>query len=498
MKKKKTLLIVIIVLLVILVLAGAAFAYIYFGTDLFKTDKELFSKYILTIGDNEKGLLPKVLDDYMAKKETAIYENNGSISVINSLPTGQSTDIALQQLNNMVDIANNTNITFSGIVDNTNKMTQEDITINYTDTVNLPFKYRQEGDIYAIQADILSPNYFAVENNNLQQFFRNLGVTDISSIPNKIEATQTNSLQFTDEELTNIFSKYIMPMYNNLSEDKFSKTENANGTNEYILTLTNEDLRNIGVQMLQTLSNDTQMLGRINQIAKEMYGDQVDTITSEDILSLVDSLSSLELEQGNITITLVENDKIVNEIRVQMQEITMDILKNQTDSNLSYNVSINEAQSGMSVELVLSYTGINTNNISEDMSLNINTTEQVGLSFTFNNIVSFGTGATIEPLGNDVAILNNYSKEQLQPFLVQAVGIIAQTNSNQMKQIGFNELYINPMVMWVTAQSIYSSMQMFDGMLQTQEQIQDQYENEEINSNQIFTNMEHYINGTIS
>ena len=76
MKKKKTLLIVIIVLLVILILGGGTFAYIYLGTDLLKSDKELFAKYIVLMGDDEEGFSPKILADYESKKETTPYQNN--------------------------------------------------------------------------------------------------------------------------------------------------------------------------------------------------------------------------------------------------------------------------------------------------------------------------------------------------------------------------------------------------------------------------------------
>ena len=55
--------------------------------------------------------------------------------------------------------------------------------------VNLPFKYKQDGDLYGIQADILSPIYFAVENNNLQDLLLKLGATDVSGMPNRIEPT---------------------------------------------------------------------------------------------------------------------------------------------------------------------------------------------------------------------------------------------------------------------------------------------------------------------
>ena len=78
--KRKGLIIGIIVLIVLLILTGAAFAYIYFGTDLLKTNKELFAKYTVLAMSEEDGFFPKVLTDYGVKKETMAYENSGSFS----------------------------------------------------------------------------------------------------------------------------------------------------------------------------------------------------------------------------------------------------------------------------------------------------------------------------------------------------------------------------------------------------------------------------------
>ena len=150
--KKKGLLIAIIIILVLLVLAGGTFAYLYFGTDLLKTDKQLFAKYLMQLGDEEKGLFPKALDDFLVKKETTTYQNNGELSSNYSL-----TDTNDTSMNEVINIMNNSKIQFQGSVDNANLKREENITLSYPDSVSLPFKYKNEGDIYAIQADILSP-----------------------------------------------------------------------------------------------------------------------------------------------------------------------------------------------------------------------------------------------------------------------------------------------------------------------------------------------------
>ena len=50
------------------------------------------------------------------------------------------------------------------------------------------------------------------------------------------------------------------------------------------------------------------------------------------------------------------------------------------------------------------------------------------------------------PFNNNVAILNNYTAEEIQALLLQCGTIISQTNTRQMAQIGFPETFINPIV----------------------------------------------------
>lgn len=467
--KKKRLLIIIIVLLVLLILAGAVFAYVYFGTDLLKSDKELFAKYASTLADSENGFIPNILREYENKKELNTYQNSGNFSISNNLLADTSTDEFLQEFQNLLNISNNANITFSGNVDRVNNRAEENISINYSETVNLPFIYKQDGDIYGIQADILTPNYIAVENNNLQEFCQKLGATDVSSIPNKIEESTIESLQFNEEEKTHILENYIMPIYNNLSDDKFSKNEVNDGMNNYVLTLTNDDAKNILVQTLQTLSNDTVMLEKINNIAKEIYGETVDTITSEDVSALVQNLNAQDLEIGNIIITLTEEDKIVNNINITNNTFTIDINKTQTDSTVAYNLNLNNTE-GYSLNLVITYEGMNTNNVSENITLILNMPDLLNTTYTYNNIISF-TSVTIDPFDNNVVILNNYPAEQLQPFLENVGNIIAQTNSSQMQQIGFAEEYINPIIIGITSPSIFSAASIINNAIDTIEDV---------------------------
>ena len=437
--KKKGLLIAIIIILVLLVLAGGTFAYLYFGTDLLKTDKQLFAKYLMQLGDEEKGLFPKALDDFLVKKETTTYRNNGELSSNYSL-----TDTNDTSMNEVINIMNNSKIQFQGSVDNANLKREENITLSYPDSVSLPFKYKSEGDIYAIQADILSPSYIGIENNNLKELAQKFGTTDVSQIPDKIELNSIDSLNFTDEELKHIRENYIMPIYNNLADEKFTTTENADGTKTHILTLTYTEALNIYIQTLETLKNDTMMLNKIISIIAEISGENNLTVEelSQAIQDFIDDLP--KTNEKSIIININQKDGITNNISVVVANFTFIFTKSFHNENLSYNFNI-LGDENQSVGIQMSYTNLNTDNVQEYVSFSVNNLDGVNFSYTYNNSVTFGA-VDIQPFNNNVAILNNYTAEEIQALLLQCGTIISQTNTRQMAQIGFPETFINPIV----------------------------------------------------
>ncbi len=470
--KKKGILIAIIVLIVLLVLAGGAFAYIYFATDLLKTDKELFAKYAVQMGDSENGFIPSILEEYGNKKSTTAYENNGSISANTTITADTSADSTLQELSSVLEQANAANISFSGRVDNANKKAEQNIVLNYSDTVNFPFNYKQDGDVYGLQADVISPNYIAFENNNLQEFAQKLGVTDVSSIPNKIEFKEIQSLKFTDEEKTHILEQYVMPVFEGLADEKFTRAENTDGSITYTLSITNIELRNIEVQMLETLKNDTMMLNKINTILQEIYsvsalsetvnGEDATNaieITAEDIDNTIANLNEENLKEVMVAISVTQNDGVTNRISATQEGTTITLGKEQAKGSVTYELTVlvpnNDEESvaegapeSATITFTMAYSGLNTNNTTETISMNLTAPGLYSQNYSYTNALTFGNTVTFDAFPEDTAYLNNSSAEEIVSFLSQVGQIIAQNNENQMNQIGFPTDMTNPIIAW--------------------------------------------------
>ena len=116
--KTKTIGKLIIILIVVILMLGGVFAYLYFGTDLLKSNEQLFFKYLGQLVDSENGFIDSKLTEYTNKKMTGKYEDSGQFSV----------NIDVTDVNeDMLATVNDFNVTYSGKVDNTARKNEQEI-----------------------------------------------------------------------------------------------------------------------------------------------------------------------------------------------------------------------------------------------------------------------------------------------------------------------------------------------------------------------------------
>ena len=509
--KKKGLIITIIVLVVLLVLAGGAFAYIYFGTDLLLSERQGFEKYAIQLVVGENKFISSNLENYYNRKETTPYTTDGSISAATML-IGDAASTNSTEVQKLVDIlrySDQASISFEGKVDNANKKFEQNISINYSDTVKFPFTYRADGDVYGIQSDEIGTTFIAIENNNLPTLLQNLGTTDVTGIPDKLESTELQNANFTDEEKIHVLNSYILPIYNGLTDDKFSKQDNSDGSVTYTLTLTTEELKNILIQALKIFREDQSMIDKMNNIIQELYGDNYDETSMEinqrSIQEVISNIGNTTVEDGTVQLGITQSDRRVNKISINYGEITINISKlssNQSGDN--YNISI--LKGGYTLfDLEMSYSVIDTNSLNEQYIATVNIENNSTITYHYSNTVTFGSNISFEPLNaTNSAILNSYSTEQLLPFLGQLGIRIVQINNEQMTELGYPTELINPVIMWFATPSIITTMQNQENIVDNAEkgqqnfnetleqdnesldniegQIQDLYENSEANN----------------
>ena len=248
----------IIIISILIVLLLVVFVVLYFCTDLLKSDKQLFFKYASQLVETEGGFVENNIEAFYNKKQQMPYENEGKFDF--TVDLGNNT-------NEQIDIANDFVVNFSGKTDKTNNKAEQNIELKYSDDVSWPLIYRHDGDIYGIQTDYVSSKYVAVENNNLKEFAGKVGMTDTSDVPEKIEVPEnTTSFEYTEEEKQTVQEKYITILENQFRNDQFQAERNEDGTIRYILTMTNEELKNLVIALLNELKTDDVNLGKIKNI----------------------------------------------------------------------------------------------------------------------------------------------------------------------------------------------------------------------------------------
>lgn len=441
-KKTKVLLIIIIVLFVILLLAGGAFT--YFATDIFKSDKELFFKYISQISDSEKGFLNEDLNNYLEKKETIPYNNQGNFSV------NISEDENEEQYKNV----NNFNIDFSGQVDTQNKKVFQNIILNYSNDVNLQLNYKQIEDKYGIQTNDVSSKFITIDINELNKLSSSsLTADDYVKTAKKIQ--NMGKVKLEKAQLGDELNKYKDVLNEQLKPELFSKVKDEN-LEGYKLALEGEDLKNVIIKLLETLKEDQTVLEKINEYLKNNQNNN--KITSNDIDDIIEEIKQVEeLDNKKIDIIVYKEKNIISKVTLSVDDAVFSI-RNYSDKNsqkiemeVSYQnnqilktaiifdglQSIQNVKENYEIELnVENYTSISRLNSSDS---NRNSSYFTKYKYKLINDINFTNSSDIEEFtDNNSLILTNYNSDVTSSFLNSLFQRIQDINERDMKKLGLN------------------------------------------------------------
>lgn len=451
--KAKTIEKLIIIVIVLIFILGGIFAYLYFATDVLKTNAQLFFKYLGQMVDVQDGFIDNQLTEYSKKKYTGKYEDSGKFYMDVNI-SGMDSE-TLQTLNDF-------NIEYSGKVDNTTRKNEQDISLNYSSDVNFPFKYKYADETLGLQTDYVSSKYVGIENRNLKQFIEKFGVTDTTEFPDTIDFfsnfTNQETITYTNEEREQIINTYKSILEGKLGQKEFTKTK-ENNTESYSVEMTNQELKDLVLNVLETLKNDQILMPKMEEATKEiienMNVNSTEEITIQNIIQgIIDDINASEIDEGTNIITVSQIDKKLSSIAIKNDQTELKITKTNTQGTLTYGIEINmldvETQESMRYFLTASYQGL-------EQLASVNETYQYGLVGTMNGqeqkmvynlncTDTFNDGITIADYAEDeIQKLNEYDAEQIVTLITSIVERIGQVNTMQMEEIGFSE-YGNPLL----------------------------------------------------
>lgn len=410
MKNKKVLLIVLPIVIIFILLAGTATVVaLYFLTDLLKTPQQLFFKYM---AGNSKIVSYVSNDNYIAQqqlKETGSYTTQGNLELtFESEQTQQPISM---------------NIETSARKDGSTGRYYADATIKNNEEDLLTVSYINDGDVYAIQWSEIYQYYVGFRNSNLKEFARNMGMTEdeVSSIPDSIDFDAFNTqITFTEEEIQHIVNTYSNVFLQTIPEETYTKGEKQtitiNGTNYeadvYSLTLNGELLKQISINLLNTIKNDTTTIQILNNKFSTDKSNLIDQTT------LAENIDKVVTELQNATF---EDTIIINVYASEGQTIKTELMMSTGD-----NITIEYPNNGA----IISVTDSGTNT-SDDSNL-------TNSSEPFTMQVKLGKVTQGVSISNTIEIIPNTQTPDMSFTITQNIGSMQNGTASNSSQITIN------------------------------------------------------------
>jgi len=458
---------VVIAIIVILMVTGVL---LYLLTDLFKSDQQLFYKYIAQNGE----MISKYLED----------PNKDNIKAINESKHSVKGNITFDLVSNDTEIANqmiparNFSVEYKQQVDPVEKKDSTQTTLKFLDKDLFELKYAHDNDLYAITSAEVINKYLTFENNNLKALATKYGITDVTNIPDKIEIQDYSQVfTITEEEMA-----YILQNYGNIFNTQITKEDfyhnkgiitnigdNQVKANCYGLNISKEDSKNIINTILNKLEEDNQILNAIVNRVKTV--DSSIELTTQDLKDAISELI-VEFEENaelqDITVEVYESEGKLVKLVIKSEDGSVGTITYETNENsiraiisFEYNtVNSDNSEDGVSfvvknIELARQtvlgqsndvaiftidagndeeYTVSVQNKMYQDTQTQVDNSMIINVSdsetyFTIkvNSVITQSNDVVVEELTDaNSAIINNFSSEYTAS-LIQAIGNRLQT-----------------------------------------------------------------------
>ena len=429
-RKKRRTILVLIILVVILIIAGI-FTLLYLRTDLLKSNKTLFVKYIGQTTSHLQGYINKVSEsDYKTRLEQSKYTTDTNIEI--NYSDGELT--AKEASQNPI---NNLQINITGNVDKISNYRYNDIKLNQNDEEVAELEYIKNGPTYGIRFADLFRQYLLVDDNNLADLLEKLGYNseEAGKISNSLELENSisNVLQITEEEIGTLEEKYFAQMFENIDGSNYQKQSNqvieidGNNytTNAYTLTLTKEQMYDFYLEILNEMKEDEIILSKIENLDTVLntyyvaLGQDKDYTLVDRYTSFIDEkiqeISGNRIGQDARTITVYETDGITVRVEAGLgdYQITFDMLPEVYARFYLKGPSIEEDISLIIQNTIVTFTA-QTNNNNETKNLQIvrnRTVNGDNCNDKYDITYTVGTNELKTNITNDINIVSEFDEQ---------------------------------------------------------------------------------------
>lgn len=313
-------------IIIITITAIIAIITAYINTDFLKTKEQLFWKYFILEKD-------KIVTVFSNKE---IQEFNQNLKISSYIKEGNFS------ITSKYNLIKPINVDISEKGDNQQKIKNTDINLKYNDKDIGNINIIKDDNYILIKNDKTKLGYIGFKNENLKQLAKKLGLANTEFIPNKIQEIDFfELLSLSDDEGKYILKKYVPICRKYVKNKDYNIEKNVGGKEEklYKVQVSNEQLKNIMINILEELENDENTLEIISNKIKVMdneneytsiykikskineFKEKIEQLktTDENFLSIIiyknaNNVEKMEIivEDGrNISIEIINENKIL-------------------------------------------------------------------------------------------------------------------------------------------------------------------------------------------
>lgn len=258
-------------IIIITITAIIAIITAYINTDFLKTKEQLFWKYFILEKD-------KIVTVFSNKE---IQEFNQNLKISSYIKEGNFS------ITSKYNLIKPINVDISEKGDNQQKIKNTDINLKYNDKDIGNINIIKDDNYILIKNDKTKLGYIGFKNENLKQLAKKLGLANTEFIPNKIQEIDFfELLSLSDDEGKYILKKYVPICRKYVKNKDYNIEKNVGGKEEklYKVQVSNEQLKNIMINILEELEND--------EITLEIISNKIKVMDYENDYTSIDKIKS--------------------------------------------------------------------------------------------------------------------------------------------------------------------------------------------------------------
>lgn len=441
--------IIIIILIVLIFLVGIGGTVLYFTTDMLKSSKILFQKYIAQDMQN-------IVDVFEVSKE----EQN--IDLLRKSDYKEATNATLKYLEKENDEQEVYTIKEEGINKAQENSSYRNISMLYGDNVLMSVDLLSKNNTFGFRLANLVQQFVSVQNATVPYFVSSMGL-DGSIFQETLKGVDVAGLlDFSDEEVEQLTNTYMSLVLKDLDKAHYSSKRNSiitlNNkesvtTNAYTLTITKNELDKLYKKLLNQAINDNIILAKLDSIDskikeagfKEAEGKSLKEQYISNLKEIVDGLEyqgedsrkisvTVYEQKGRTVRTLIKTENAEYEIdldssngkklSLKTTEITGEEKKiklytlGKTDNEQGRNREFSYSDENQNLEVALN-TVQTDSEIAVDTNVNYKSTDITSIDFTSKTQIELSANEAI-PVNFDETnniLLNNYEGDRILSIL---------------------------------------------------------------------------------